>query len=402
MLQLNSVLERLALRLLPGWRHSRQQQMIFNDQVNINIDALQQRTLEQASRISALETGSRTAAGGGTLKADDGLVALSENFQILKRVLMQERAIDLVAMGPFLNMMFVDDAAYQDLHISAKNKKLIDQEHHVVTVPQRDLVPFLETWQPRGHLSPVDLMLACFHRAGLRTSFIDVGAHYGTFSMEVSLFAQSIGMALNHHAFECGITRELVRYNFSNNGFETRITLHDYAAGPVDNFVILRRDTAQSEGNRISDAIVSWDRGTVSVPVRCVTLDTLKRQGAFEAPLVLKVDTEGAEPAVLRGAKNLLSNGPNAMVLEFTPSATGPTIGVESPSAYLCDLLEKGYIFDLGVHHDKIEPVDTSNAADFAARIAESPARWTDIAVLDRHSAVCTDIRDRFLRVRTA
>lgn len=43
------------------------------------------------------------------------------DFDVLRRIVMQERQIDLVKLGPFLNFMYTDDVSYIGLPAEVKN-----------------------------------------------------------------------------------------------------------------------------------------------------------------------------------------------------------------------------------------------------------------------------------------
>ncbi|MGE0600065.1 MAG: FkbM family methyltransferase [Dehalococcoidia bacterium] len=135
--------------------------------------------------------------------------------------------------------------------------------------------------------------------------FYDVGANVGFFSL---LAARQVGQAGRVFAFEPlpEIGASLVK-NAGLNGFDT-IQLLPYAVADRDGRANLQT-TSHPGGATLEGFGTPGDRtGTVSVGVR--TLDGLLGSGIISKPNVIKIDVEGAEAAVLRGAARIISEHP--------------------------------------------------------------------------------------------
>jgi FkbM family methyltransferase len=315
-------------------------------------------------------------------------------LRVLRAIVMHEKQIDLVKIDRFMNFMLRDDSAYESLPPDTKQKSLSDLETHRIAVEKIDSSKFVESWKCGDDV--LKLMVAAFACKHPESHFIDVGAQYGTLTMTIATFVRSLGKQVEIFAFECGVTRHLAGANFRNNGFP-EIRYYPSAVGPVDGYVTVHRDLFHSEGNRIGAAMSSWERGSTDDLVKCVRLDRLFDEGVLGKPCVLKIDTEGAEPAVIRGANRYIKQTPCALMMEFTPSGFGATIGERSPANFLTDLSDKFHVFDAGVHHVKARYIRPHEFEALSLEVAASAERWTDLVLLDRRSEACELILKKML-----
>lgn len=319
---------------------------------------------------------------------DARVASLDSDLNRLRAVIMQDKRIDLVRMGPFLTFMFREDMAYAALPDILKEQTLFDLEGHAVPNPPADINGFLSDWR-LGEGDILELMVGAFGARHGPSDFVDVGCQYGSLSMHIADFIGRHGLEMGVYAFDCGVTRQLAAYNFINNGLGERVRFFPYAVGAAEGYTLVHRDVGHSEGNRIGGYISSWERGSTDEVVRCVSLDSLVTRGQLDRPVVLKVDTEGAEPAVLRGAGRLIGGRPCALQLEFTPSGFGAAVGEQSPVSYLRHLMADFHLFDIGREHSGARLIAGEGIEDFIREIAEHPAGWTDLVALDRRSEVC-------------
>jgi FkbM family methyltransferase len=168
------------------------------------------------------------------------------------------------------------------------------------TLPDGETVRILPayryvTWNP--------VELAAF-RAALRPGdhALDVGANVGPYTL---LFARCVGpsgrvLALEPapEAFD-GLTRHVAL-----NGFADRVTPLNVAASDRAGTARLAVDGFQGTNHLVGGGSTESDRttdGAASIEVRTVTVDELCERERIR-PALLKVDVEGAEMAVLRGA----------------------------------------------------------------------------------------------------
>ena len=276
---------------------------------------------------------------------------------------MLDRSVDLVELGPFMNMMWTDDAGYEAIAAEHKNKTIYD------------LASFTKPG-PRESDDAFSTALAEFAGEYPDFTFCEVGAQYGSSTMETVRFFRHIGTEPAVFAFEPGTAAPLTPINFENNGFG-EITFERAAIGPVDGWAILHRELGHSEDNRIVNPVRDRNRGSTSYPVRCWRLDTyLERAGRF-GPLAAKIDTQGAEPGVLSGMARLMETQPVLMLMEYTPWAISPVV---EPADFLRKLMRTHSVFDVHLNEE------VTNPEDHRDYVNSSTARWTDLLLKPRQT----------------
>jgi FkbM family methyltransferase len=138
-------------------------------------------------------------------------------------------------------------------------------------------------------------------------TFVDVGAHVGYFSCLAGRLVGPRGLVV---AFEPSPRNyELLLANVWRNGL-TNVVCFPWAVSDSSRIVDLYLSAGNSGDHRI------YGEGE-HVPVRAVALDEL---AALRPPVdVVKIDVQGAEEAVFRGAERLLAASPGALVaVEFS------------------------------------------------------------------------------------
>ncbi len=146
-------------------------------------------------------------------------------------------------------------------------------------------------------------------RPGMR--FIDVGAHVGYFSVLAGKLVGPDGIVF---AFEPHPRNfELLMANVWRNGL-TNVLCFPWAVSDSFGFA----DLFEARGNSGDHRLYRDEEQRASLRVRTVSLDGLQ---ALRAPVdFVKIDVQGAEPAVIRGMEELLSASPHATVaLEYWP-----------------------------------------------------------------------------------
>ncbi|UUX48389.1 FkbM family methyltransferase [Nisaea acidiphila] len=132
--------------------------------------------------------------------------------------------------------------------------------------------------------------------------FIDVGAHFGLYSLEVAASVERVRcVAIEPHPHNFDVLKNAIEYNHLSGV----VSCVRAAAGGANGLGNLRANT--SMGHHVSYEDGGKSAGSIQVPV--VTLDSVI--GSFceiepEADCYLKIDVEGRELQVLRGASRLL------------------------------------------------------------------------------------------------
>jgi FkbM family methyltransferase len=146
-------------------------------------------------------------------------------------------------------------------------------------------------------------------------TFIDVGANAGYFS---AMAASIVGAKGHVHAFEPNppVSRLLQR-SVELNGYEERMRVNPLAVTDRAGCVQL---WCRSDGKATDDATTVPQADRIPRQVESTTLDAYCDASGIDKIRLIKIDVEGAELDVLRGASHVLGTiRPDAVVIEFAP-----------------------------------------------------------------------------------
>jgi FkbM family methyltransferase len=138
---------------------------------------------------------------------------------------------------------------------------------------------------------------------------LDIGAHVGYYACQAGRLVGPTGLVV---AFEPSPRNfELLQANVWRNGL-TNVVCFPWAVADAPGFVQLHLSAVNSGDHRI----YAYEEGRESTTVRVDALEVLR------PPVdVVKIDVQGSEEAVFRGARRLLAESPGALVVvEFAPS----------------------------------------------------------------------------------
>lgn len=139
-------------------------------------------------------------------------------------------------------------------------------------------------------------------------TFWDIGAHIGLFSLIAS---DRVGSEGTVHSFEPMNENRARLYKTLEANEVTNVKVHDEAVSDHVSTAVLHGHTASlmwSLRDREADA--------GGQPVSCTTIDALVSQ--LGCPTLIKIDAEGSELDVLKGAKNTVNEHSPAFLVEFT------------------------------------------------------------------------------------
>jgi FkbM family methyltransferase len=181
-----------------------------------------------------------------------------------------------------------------------------------LVVPGEDESQIVAMVETAGNLEPGALGVACALAAegGLA---VDVGAHVGTFTVPLARRVGPRGLIV---AVEpTPRTAGVLRRTLALNALQDRVALHECAAGGGEGRARLHVAVMGSHNSLLP--LGGEGVGEVEVAVRA--LDAIVPAG--RPACVVKVDAEGMELEVLRGAGRVLAESPRAGVIaEFGPS----------------------------------------------------------------------------------
>ena len=163
---------------------------------------------------------------------------------------------------------------------------------------------------------------------------VDVGAHIGYFTL---LFARLVGERGRVYAFEPDPDNfALLQANVEANGY-TNVVLEAMAVSEEVGTVRLYRSEDNPADHRIYDS--QENRPYVEVPATSLNAYFAERSPRVD---LVKIDVQGAEGAVVRGASQLLARNPSLeLIVEFSPACL-QSAGF-SPLRFLELLDERGF-----------------------------------------------------------
>jgi FkbM family methyltransferase len=170
-----------------------------------------------------------------------------------------------------------------------------------------------------------------------RGAILDVGANLGLFA----LAAASVVPSHRVFAFEPGpSTFEALKRNIARNAAEM-VECHQLAITDQEG-----KSRFEMKENARANSCLSFGspaEGTSSIEVRCTTLDRFVATHGIKEIALLKVDVEGYEFSVFRGAKEVLSRiRPRMVYFEVCPPLAEKA-GFE-PVQAAADLIGHGYL----------------------------------------------------------
>jgi len=172
---------------------------------------------------------------------------------------------------------------------------------------------------------------------------IDVGANHGMFSLEAAHLLKGQGII---HAFEpAPITRSLLQRNLAANGLDF-VKIIPSALGDSPGTARLRIHKEMSGLNTLASQDITWNQKTLApdeiLEVPITTLDAHVEAEGLRQIDFLKIDVEGFELGVIRGARGLLQARRITQVMLEIGDVTCATAGV-APIDLLNELRSHGY-----------------------------------------------------------
>ncbi|MFT5210360.1 MAG: FkbM family methyltransferase [Flavobacterium sp.] len=212
----------------------------------------------------------------------------------------------------------------KNIHISGLELTLLNNSHDENWYSRRDTVEEVNSrWY--GVLAEM----------GVKT-LIDVGANYG---MIGAICAKAM-RDINVIAIEPDPRLiPLIKKNLKQNNVARFKVIHAAATEGSTEHLTFSLNPKSTLDNRVN--MPGWDQ--VSVPG--ITLDELLEDGSVEFPLYIKIDTQGFERSVFKGAVKLLESSSKWIIkTEFAPHWL-ESQGTD-PAAFLNELLSKYSVFE--------------------------------------------------------
>lgn len=313
------------------------------------------------------------------------LAELETEVAQLRRLATFRRQIGLIDFGELRGFMYVDDLGYQQ---TRPEQRTGDIQRTIADPLPKDIAT---TYDDRR--STLLEILFCHHWLhGLEFTVLDIGCQYGFSAISTARNIQAFGKSNLVIAFDPGVAAELVPHNLLMNGMESRIRFERMAISKTCGPRIVYTELEHSENNRIVNRTQGQE--AISYAVMATSLDAYCR---FPGHLIVKIDTQGAEPEVFGGMAQLLADRLVTAVTEFTPHAMATQV---QPAEWLAHQMELFHVFDAG-HLDLVigpgHQVHKVELAGFVERVDASPSRYTDLLMVPRHLPAVNELLSRIL-----
>jgi FkbM family methyltransferase len=136
------------------------------------------------------------------------------------------------------------------------------------------------------------------------TVLYDLGANVGYYAFIANQFIHQ-GKIYSFEPLPANIETFNAHLQLNKNRLpRTNITLLPYAVSDEEKEVVFSNNSKTIEGNTYIDSVLHATSSR-DLLVKCFSIDGLVQQG-YQVPHVLKIDVEGAEYDVLRGAENTI------------------------------------------------------------------------------------------------
>jgi FkbM family methyltransferase len=145
---------------------------------------------------------------------------------------------------------------------------------------------------------------------------LDVGANIGIHTCVAAAHLPEGGLLIGFEPVPGNLA--YLRRNLARNGLSERVRIESSAVGEAPGETVIHLD--RSSGNHsLASGVVGGNHG--SLPVQVITLDGYLAGAGVPGPVdLMKVDVEGYDGYVLRGAAGLLREQRPTLLAEFVPS----------------------------------------------------------------------------------
>jgi len=286
------------------------------------------------------------------------------------------KSVDLVNFDEMSIFMFVDDLAYQTVPEERKHYSVV-QHVQARKTGTWGLGFDSQTRITRDNIVAALLEHHWAHR--LDFTYVDVGCQYGSSAIVVAGYIRQHARGKKVICFEPGVAGELVPHNIKLNGMEKLIVFEHRAVGEHSLPCLMFHDEGHTENNRMTHRRPD----SFGFVADGVSIDDYVVQHDINHPLIMKIDTEGAEPLVFRGMERARASRPVTAIMEFCP---GPMTTLMDPEKFLEWVSEDCDLFDLRAGEPDgsvgIQHVRRDDIHDLTQNVLNSASGWTDLLLI--------------------
>ncbi len=212
--------------------------------------------------------------------------------------------------------------------------------------------------------------------------FIDIGGYIGAIGLPVARWASmnAIGKGAHIEIFEPTRMSHLLKESVALNRLEAFVEIHPFAVSNV---------VGRSIFNSLANQRVAGHLGGVATDTSTM-VDTISLDSHYptlsDELLIIKIDTEGHEPRVLEGMRELLGRNRVVGIIEFHEFCIGYKVGSQTYEQFLFDNFR---IFNVGnIGYPKVlQEVARGDVAKLREHANRDGNRLTDLVCFDRRLA---------------
>lgn len=214
----------------------------------------------------------------------------------------------------------------------------------------------------KGHDSEIRLAKLINSSVKLKDTFIDIGAHFGYFSLMASKIVGANGQVVSIEASKA-ISKVLTENTKAHNNIDRHHLACQDKNGELSFFefpvLYSEYNTIHPEQFEGSDWIAQ--NPPMEIKVEGKTLDSLLEELKI-TPNFIKIDVEGAEMQVIMGMLETLRNTPNLTIaMEYLEDNRGNTSHIEATRL----LLQEGYKSHLIKENGDLEWIDANSISAY-------------------------------------
>lgn len=314
----------------------------------------------------------------------DRISSLESELSQIKKIATFRRRVDMLDFGLARAFVYTDDLCY--IQASKEHKRFGTEPGPLLEDEPREINScYDDETQPL-----LAVLLAHYWKQKLDFVFVDIGCQYGFSAMSVARMIKTFAKDNRVFAFDCGIAGDLVPFNLLLNGLQDRIVFERLAVSDRPGPRTIFMDMSHSEDNRIVNPTV--DRAPFSTVVMSTSLDEYVR---FREHLIVKVDTQGAEPEVFAGMQRLMKERFVTILTEFTPHAMRSRV---NPAEWLAALSPDFFIFDAHNVHptsNLYHRMPEVRLEGFVERVDANDTKHTDLLLVPKKLPGVEDLVSR-------
>jgi FkbM family methyltransferase len=208
---------------------------------------------------------------------------------------------------------------------------------------------------------------------------LDVGGYIGAIGLPIARWAAARGSAVGSavEIFEPTEMATLIDRSVALNRLADMVRVHRYAASDTLGHAVF----SSSENQRVAGRL-GGQKTERSFMVETMPLDRMYADLSGQL-VIAKIDTEGHEPRVLEGMRQVLERNRCALILEFHEFCLGTPIAGQRYEDFLFERFRLLNVGNIG-YPRRLEPIDDGDVAALRGFANRDGNKLTDIICFDK------------------